>query len=1274
MVVKRTYLKVIYREIKGSLGRFAAIFGIVALGVGFLSGLLVTTPDMNNSVDIYYDENNMADIFIKATMGLTEEDFELLNQDGSIEDIMPAYVTDVLLDSESSEVLTARIYGLPIFNNKASINKLVLLDGRLPEKPGEALAERGGSFLAEFKLGDKLTLSAENEEFEDLMENYSQKEFTIVGIVGNTFHFSKERETTNIGNGRLNTIIYVDESSYEMDVYTDFYITLKGFKDMDSFSDEYEIRAERIVDRLEILGEERSVIRYKEIYNDARSELDDGWKDYEEGRLEAEIELADALKELKDGEIELEDGRRELLDGQKDLAEAKVTLRTETEDAKKEIADGRIELADALIELQDGEKELKDAKFELEDGEREYYEGYLEFLDGEKELKEGQEEFDKGEQKYLDGVRELAAGKRELRRGEEELEAARQKLLAGGAQLESGKKELAENRDALITAKAGREQLEAEEDKIESSILQIEQGIEALEIQLSQATTDEEKIYIQSEIDKLDGQLFEAKEGLQYVQNQLSQIPSYAEIEGGLQQIEQVEAQLPAQEAELAAGWEQYYAGLEKIKAGWEELNEGEETLKDAKREIERNRIKLEDAWEELEEGRIELQDGRKELDDGWKEYNDGVIELQDGWKEYNDGLVELADAEKILEEEIAKANKEIRDAEIEIADGWVEYNDGVIELEDGWKEYEEGKLEAEQELADGLNELLDGEKELRELGQPEWYVLDRNSNTSYVSFQMNAEKVAAISKVFPVFFYLVAALVALTTMTRMVEEERTQIGTLKALGYNKGLIMLKYLVYCGLASVLGSTAGLAVGFKLLPAMIYNAYGVMFHLPELVSDYNFTIASVSSGLAILSTVGATVYAVNEALKEKPATLMLPRAPKAGKRILLERVDFIWSRMSFNHKATARNLFRYKKHFFMTVIGIAGCTGLLVTGFGMRDSINMLAGSQFTDLFKYELELQLEEEDNISKELQSLLNDKSLITGAIGVLSDKGLIYFGDENIEATLIAPESPEDLNDFIGFRDRLSGEPVIFGRGSAVITEKLSEELGIKIGDTIIFENSDDKKGEVLVTGITENYLGNYLYLDREVYEEVFNKTEDNNLVLAKTAFNTEQEKDELAEKLLSTEGVMNTQFISQTKSAFDKLLRNIEYIIVVIIAASGMLAFIVLYNLTNININERKKELATLKVLGFYSEEVNMYIFREIGILTMIGILVGLFLGKLLHVFIIKTIENPDMMFGREIFWQSYLMAAAITIVFSLLVNLVMTRKLRGIKMVDSMKALD
>lgn len=1274
MVVKKTYLKVIYREIKDSLGRFAAIFGIVALGVGFLSGLLVTTPDMHISVDSYYDNNNMADIFIKATMGLTIDDMETLKKDEAVREIMPAYVTDVLLDNPDGQVLAVRVYGLPFLKGEADVNRLVLLQGRMPEKSGEALAERGGSFLAEIKLGEKLTISDENEDQEDTRDRYAQNEFTVVGIVGNTFHFSKERESTDIGNGRLSSIIYTDESSYDLEVYTDFYITLNNVLEMDSFSDEYGVKVERIVNRLEDLGKVRSDIRYEEIFLEARKELDDGWIEYEDGRLEAEIELSDALKELQDGEEELRDAIVELTDGQRELTDARITLRAEVDDANIEIADARVKLSDALIELQDGEKELADAKLELEDGEKEYYEGYLEYLDGKKELEEGQAEFDKGEKKYLDGVRELASGKRELRRGEEELEAGRLQLVSGEEQLKAGKAELAANKVQLLSARAQRESLEADRDKLLTQISEIEQGISGLEYQLGAAETDEERSSIQAQIDYLNDQLAQAQSGLQQIDGGLSQIPSYTEIEAGLQQIAYAEAQLPAQEAELAAGWEQYYEGLDKIEAAWDKIEEAEETLADAEREIERNRRKLQDAWAELEEGRLELEDGRRKLDDGWKEYNDGLIEIKDGWKEYNDGLVELADAEITLQDEINKANREIRDAEIEIADGWKKYNEGVIKLQDGWKEYEEGKLEAEEEIADGLNELLDGEKELRDLEQPEWYVLDRNSNLSYVSFEMNAEKVAAISKVFPVFFYLVAALVALTTMTRMVEEERTQIGTLKALGYSKGMIMIKYLVYCGLASILGSAAGQIVGFKLLPVVIWNAYGVLFHLPDFIADYNLKIAAVSSGLAILSTMGATLYAVNEALKEKPATLMLPRAPKAGKRILLERVGFVWSRMSFNHKATARNIFRYKKHFFMTVIGIAGCTALLATGFGMRDSIGKLANIQFTGIFMYDLEIQLEEDAKDLHSLDAMLADRSSINESIGIFSDKGLAYFGDKNLEITVMAPDSTERLNRFISLRDRKTQDPIDFGEDSVVITEKFSEEMGIVPGDTLIFENSDELKGEFIVTGITENYLGSYIYVGRSHYNNIYGADARDNIVLAKTITEEGEDKDDLVSRLLTTEGVVNAHFISQTKVAFDNLLKNIDYIVVVIIIASGLLAFIVLYNLTNININERKKELATLKVLGFHNEEVNGYIFREIGILTLIGIFVGLYLGKLLHIFIILTVEDPDYMFGRDIKLLSYILAAVITIGFSLLVNLVMTRKLRAIKMVDSMKALD
>lgn len=1346
MVVGKTYLKIIFKEIKGSFGRFAAIFGIVALGVGFLSGLLVTTPDMNLSVDQYYDRNNMADIFIKATMGLTKDDLDLIQSREDIKELMPAFVTDALMETQDSEIITTRIYGLPLMDGKeANINKLQLLEGRMPQNKNEALAERGGSFLSTFKIGDKIKVSSENEDFENIGDTYGVMEYTIVGIVGNSFHFSMERETSNIGNGRLGAIIYADESSYNLDVYTDFYITVKDALGLDSFSSEYEGKVKNVVKGLEKLGEERSLVRYEEVLEEAEKDLADGWAEYNDGKLEAEGELADALKEIEDGKKDLAEGLKDLNDGKKELEDAKLTLKQEVDDANKEIEDGQKELADALIELKDGDKDLADAWLELQDGQKKYQEGYTEFLDGERELKDGQKEFDEGEKKYRDGLEKLEVGKKEIRRGERELDKAKEKLEAGEEEIAGGWSELKANKsyftssvdpiakslgyssgevlfndinrnsaakDALISYIDGANQ------QIEQGILQIKGGIQEIDLNLAQAESGLEDINtnlsnlklkleelnialegteddatkasllaqireVEIGIETLEGKKAETEYGialmndkreklesqLDELQIQKSQIPSASTLLDGWNQIMDGERELRRAEREISNGWELYYEGRKELNEGKKELEDAEIELADAKVEIEENRVKLQDGWRDLEEARIGLQDAKKKLDDGFVEYYDGKEEIADGWAKYRDGVKELDDAQKTLKEEVAKANKEIKDGEEELAQGQKDYNEGLVELRDGEKEYLDGKAEAEEELAEAYAELMDAQEEIDKLEVPEWYVLDRNSNISFVSFELNAEKVDAVAKVFPIFFYMIAALVTLTTMTRMVEEERTQIGTLKALGYSKLSITAKYIVYCSLASVLGSMGGLFVGFKVIPYIIWNAYGVLFHLPDFIAAYNTKIGLISSGLAILSTLGATIYACNDALKEKPATLMLPRAPKAGKRIVLERVGFIWSRMTFNHKATARNLFRYKKHFFMTIIGISGCTALLVTGFGLRDSIGQLANTQFSQIYKYELEIEVDDGWKGDGDLNNILKDKSLIENSIAIYSDKGELSFKDEKLEATVRAADL-EVLGDFIEFRDRESKEKLVVNKDSVLITEKLSEVLDLGIGDRFTFINFDDKKAEFTVSGITENYAGNYVYMNKGDYIGGFNIREDENFILAKPG--AANSSDSIAQRVLSNEKVLNSSFVSQTKSTFDNLLSAIDYIVVFIIVSSGALAFIVLYNLTNININERNKELATLKVLGYYEEEVSTYIFRETRILAFLGMLLGLVLGMALHTFVIATVENPEFMFGRDVKPLSYLISGVITLVFSIIVNLFMKRKLKNIKMVDSMKA--
>lgn len=1245
--MKKTYLKIIVKEIKQSFGRFLAIFSIVVLGVGLLSGLTVTTPDMHYSVDTYYDTNNMADIFIKATMGLTDEDIEVLSGMDDINQIMPAYVNDVLLENEKKELIATRVFGLPLLGENAGIeiNQLELIEGRMPEANNECLVEREGGFLSEIPIGSKIILSKENTNYNDLEDMYAVKEYTVVGVVSNSFYFSKEREITTVGNGILSSIIYVDNTSYDLDVYTDVYITASGFSGLNTFSGEYEKGIETLVEKLEDTGKVRSDIRYDEVVAEALDELNDGKKEYFDAKLEAEKELADAYLEIQEGKVELADALIELEDGKRELADAKKTLQEETIKAEKEITDARQKLADALIELEDGEKELADGFVELQDGEKEYKDGYQTYLDGKKDLEEAQEKFNEGEEAYLDGRAELSSGKRQLREGERELEEARKQLSAAEAEYNTELAKFTEGKEEFQT-----------------SIEPIRLGLNSAGFNFS--STDE---------------LFNAVENDPIVKIAFEGVVSGSGItvdmlENNWKQIKGGEANLVAAKVQIDGGKRQLAEGSVALSAGWSEISSGERELEKARVELEENRGKLADAWAELEEGRLELEDAKKKIEEGYIDLANGRKELDDGRVKYQDGVKELSEAELEFREEIAKANREIADAEKDLKEGLEKYYDGEKELAEGEEEYLEGKADAEKELADAWQEILDGEKEIEDLETPKWYVLDRNQNMSYVSFIMNSEKVEAVAKVFPGFFYLIAALVALTTMTRMVEEERTQIGTLKALGYSKSTIIFKYLFYCGLASVLGSLVGLFIGFKLLPPIIWNAFSTLYHLPKFYAPFNTGIGVVSSSLAVLSTMLATFYACYQALKEKPSILMLPRVPKAGKRILLENIGFIWSKMSFNHKATARNLFRYKKHFFMTVIGIGGCTALLIAGFGLRDSISDVGEIQYSEIFNYDILIDLDTKKELDATVTNILNNESQTKKYMELFVDKGYGSANGEKLEASIYVAESLDRLNEFIKIRERKSKKEIGLEENSLIITEKLSETLDLQIGDKISLENSDEEVNEFIITGITEQYLGNNVYISSKQYKKYFTKDTISNTILVDTHELTLEEQDDMISDLLSSDGVLSGEFIAQTKRTFDNLLASINYIVVVIIIASGALAFIVLYNLTNININERKKELATLKVLGFHNEEVSAYIFRETAILTIIGIIAGLLLGELFHSFIINTIESTSYMFGREVKLLSFALSAIITVIFSLIVNIFMSKKLKNIQMVDSMKAID
>lgn len=1151
--MKKTYLKSIFRTIRHSLSRFAAIFSIVALGAGFLAGVLASPLDMRVSADQYCRDTEMFHLKVMSTLGLTAADMEALRDLPQVDKVMPAYDTDLVLLSDQGDSYTTRLHSLPE-EGWDSLNTPVLQEGRLPEAPGECAVVLTRTFFENSGwVGRTLTVEEDQEGL--------PREFTVVGTVKTSLYLSLEQEHSTAGTGTLGLMAYTVPETFDQDYYTAAYLSVAGAEGLNSFYEEYEELAAQAEDVLEPLGEERARLRYEELIDDANGELADGWDEYEEAKADAERELADALTELEDGEAEiaeneqkLADAKQELEDGRKELADGRAKLETETASARRQIADGRSQVQSYQAQIDSGRVEIGNARQTIQSGFAE--------------------------------------------------------LDAGDAQLAQAKAQLDEtqaNLDGLDQGKAALNQLAAQ--------LGLPGG------------------------DGSDG--------------------------AALALLSQLELAAP----EAAAQFAGLKAGLQALAAQGTDSAAARTALEAGRAEYEKNLAKA--------------QEARAQLDAGLAQLNAQAAELESQQNNLNAQKAQLDRSQAQLDQSVREAQEKFAQAEADLAQGQKDYDEGAAELaqarkdlEEGWEDYREGKAEADQELAEAREELEDAEREIGEIEEGEWLVFTREDNASFSSYASNADKIAAIASVFPVFFFLVAALVALTTMTRMVEEERQQIGTLKALGYTAVQIAGKYLFYAAAASLLGSVAGVAAGMWLFPTVIINAYNIMYDLPVVYTPFSWPLAGFSTVTATLCTLAATLNACWAALREVPARLMLPRAPKAGKRVLLEYITPLWKRLRFTQKVTIRNLFRYKKRFFMTVTGIAGCTALLVTGFGIRDSISDIVALQYNELCQYQLIVGLSDEAALEDpQLQAILEDPARIEDALPVTQESGQVVPAGNGPkdDITIFVPQEVERLPDFFQFRHRTDSEPVEYGPGAVIVTEKLAERQKLRVGDSITVKNLDEKEASFVITGICENYVHHYLYISPAAYREAYGQDPAVNSLLCRLPEEGPAGgEDELSTQLLQCEDVAMTTSTVELSASFQNSIQSINYIVVVLIISAGALAFVVVYNLTNINITEREKELATIKVLGFYDGEVAAYVYRETAALTVIGTAAGLLLGVALHQFVIRTAEIDMVMFGRAIYPLSYLWAALLTVAFSVLVNLVMYRKLAGISMVESMKA--
>lgn len=616
------------------------------------------------------------------------------------------------------------------------------------------------------------------------------------------------------------------------------------------------------------------------------------------------------------------------------------------------------------------------------------------------------------------------------------------------------------------------------------------------------------------------------------------------------------------------------------------------------------------------------------------------------------------------------KAEKEFKKAEEEIVKN-------EKKLKDSEKDLEKAKNEAKDEFKKAEKELKEAEDEIKKIEKPEWYVLNRDKQYSAAEYGGCADSIDALAGIFPVFFVLVAALVALTTMTRMVDEQRINIGTMKALGYTSGMIAKKYIVYAMSASAIGSILGLAIGYTLFPSIIYNAYAIMYTVPAVELRFDLLITVLSIVVSIFVTTFTAYAACRKELIEAPSILMRPKAPKNGKRILLERIGFIWDKIGFIWKVTLRNIFRYKKRFLMTVLGISGCTALILTGFGVRDSIQMIVDVQFGELNKYSMTVSYDSDEK-TEDINKL---KSFVSGENGVEeiamfhNQNAKVMINNKEKEVTVIIPENKNTFKEFITLRDRKTHTPVKLSDNGIVISEKAARNLDVKVGDKVKILNEKDVSAEAVISGITENYVNHYVYMTNEYYEKLYNRKAESNRIYGVLNDNiTLDQEDKMASRIIDTTCANGTVFTTGIKDGFSDTIKSLNYVVLLMIISAGALAFVVLYNLSNVNISERIREIATIKVLGFYDKEVSAYIYRENVILTLIGAIVGLGLGKILHQFIMITVEVENMMFGRLINPISYVVAFILTIVMGVIVNLVMNRKLKKVEMVESLKSVD
>ena len=879
-----------------------------------------------------------------------------------------------------------------------------------------------------------------------------------------------------------------------------------------------------------------------------------------------------------------------------------------------------------------------------------------------KELNDNQREIDEANAQIEEGAKQLNDALKTLEAGKKELEAGQQTF---DSEMANAEAQIRYQRDQLVSAQAELDQqratLESQQQALNQQSKELTAAEEQLEPLLAQKATLEASLAQLEGVQQQYGELVVLLDGF-------AEVPEEAQPSA----IEAIKSTASALSAQLSASPELSGAfGTFAAEVTVENIAETQTVIRSAGDLIEQQRLEVQQSLTTLATQQQELAAARQALVAGQAQIDAGRDVLAQGQAEIDRGFEQLNQGEQTLAEQRQQGQSELDAAR--------------QEFETGQEAYEK-EAQAFQKLQDetlpdlkAAQRTIDQEREkLDELEPVTFTLLLRDDNPGYLEYEENANRISSIATVFPTIFFLIAALVSLTTMGRMIEEKRTEIGTYKALGYKNSEVSLKFIIYSLTAGLTGTLLGLLVGFYLFPTIIINAYGQLYNMTEFPTPWYLSYSLIGLAVGLFCTVGISMIVLRVDLMSSPATLLRPKAPKAGKTILLERIQPLWRRLNFNQKVTMRNLFRYKSRMFMTVFGIAGCTAMILTGFGLKNSISDIVPIQFNEVWRYQGIVTFDEEASTQaiEEYQAAVSQLDLLSATLGMTSENLTVaQTGKASQEVTVYVPENPAELSDFVSFTERKTGEVYALGDNGVIINEKLAKLFQLAIGDTIELKNGDNEIFEVTISGITENYVGHFAYFSPTYYEEIFGEipTYNSELLLFSEALTKEQE-NQIANDLMKQDRVLNVTFLSDSSTALDDTTEILNIVVWLLIISAGLLAFIVLYNLNNINISERIRELSTIKVLGFYNKEVTMYIYRENIFLTLFGIIAGLFLGRILHGYVLATVELDMLMFSPEIHLLSYLYSSLITLFFTIIVGFVMYQKLKHVDMIEALKSND